>query len=243
MQFIHSGDMGDIIYFLPAVKYLHNKDVPTQIYIKPERFTRQVLDLKAVQPLMPLLAAQPYIDSIEMWNGEDGIDCNKWRETYQPTENLIQKQLSFLNVPLDCAADPWLCVQPKRVAKQVINRSFRYHCHFPIEFVEKDAIFIGTKREHTAWQAEFDRDIEYYPTKDLLQAAEVIAGSELFIGNQSCCYAIVEALKHNSILEVFLPSPNCISGRRNAQFVMGWTEKEYQIVKFDERAGGTDGTP
>lgn len=231
MNFKHSGDAGDLVYFLPAVKYLH-KHGPTHIYIKPEAFTRQPLTLAAIQFLLPLLNKQSYIDSVQMWNGEDGIDCNEWRRNYQFTENLIQKQLETIGVPVECATDPWIEINPKKVAKQVINRTFRYRCHFPIEFVEDDAIFIGSPREHIAWQAEFNRKIDYYPTKDFLEAAEVIAGAELFIGNQSCCYAICEGLKQNSILEVFLPSPNCITSRPNARFVFGWTEKEYQIRVF-----------
>jgi hypothetical protein len=47
------------------------------------------------------------------------------------------------------------------------------------------------------------------PTSTLLQIARVIAGSRLFVGNQSCPAAIAEGLKHSMILEVYRDLPNC----------------------------------
>ena len=226
MNYVHSGDLGDIVYFLPVMK--HN---PGNLYVKPASFTRQPLDMIKVKPLLPLLLSQSYILSVQEYQDEEGIDCNKWRENYPGHVNLCHRQMQCLNIPLSVSVDPWLTVIPKKIAKQVINRSTRYHGYFPIQFV-KDAIFVGTEKESKIFNIEFDVNIPFYPTKDLLEVAEVIAGAEQFIGNQSCCLSIAHGLKQKIICEVFVPSPNCIFERPNTQYAMGWTEKECAWIKF-----------
>ncbi len=54
---------------------------------------------------------------------------------------------------------------------------------------------------------------------DFLQLAQLIAGSRLFIGNQSLPFAIAEALKVNRLLEVYYKAPNvAVSGRNGYDF-------------------------
>lgn len=68
--------------------------------------------------------------------------------------------------------------------------------------------FVGTAAEHQ----DFCRSVGPVPwiaTADFLDLARVIAGSELFVGNQSCPSALAEGLKHTMILEVYPPLPNC----------------------------------
>lgn len=63
-------------------------------------------------------------------------------------------------------------------------------------------------------------EVEYQPTKDLLEVAKLIAGSPLFIGNQSSAMAIAEGLKHPRVQEVADWIPDCIyPGATNAQYV------------------------
>jgi hypothetical protein len=49
----------------------------------------------------------------------------------------------------------------------------------------------------------------YVPCGDLLEAAEIIAGAEIFIGNQSACNAIANGLGKKVILEVCNYAPDC----------------------------------
>ena len=58
----------------------------------------------------------------------------------------------------------------------------------------------------------------FHPTRDLLQAAEVIAGAELFIGNQSCPRAIAEGLKVAVVQETDRSRDNCHWERPNAWY-------------------------
>jgi hypothetical protein len=109
----------------------------------------------------------------------------------------------------------------------VIHRSPRYHNPlFPWkEVLEKYAgsvLMIGTHEEHEDLVSETGRkDVLHYETIDLLHAAAVIAGSSLFIGNQSCCFAIAEGLKHNAIQETWVEGPDCIFRRQNVRHVAG----------------------
>jgi hypothetical protein len=57
-------------------------------------------------------------------------------------------------------------------------------------------------------------------TKDLYEAAQVIAGCELFVGNQSACFWLAEAMKKRIVLEVWPGGPNCLIKRDGV--VNGW---------------------
>jgi ADP-heptose:LPS heptosyltransferase len=50
--------------------------------------------------------------------------------------------------------------------------------------------------------------VPHQPTSNLLEAARVIAGADLFVGNQSCCFWIAEAMKKKLVLEVWPQGPN-----------------------------------
>jgi SAM-dependent methyltransferase len=75
-------------------------------------------------------------------------------------------------------------------------------------------IFVGLPSEHEAFVKEFG-PVPFRPTKNFLELARLIAGCELYIGNQSAPYAIAEAMKHNAVLEVWPEGPNCIFYREN----------------------------
>ena len=45
--------------------------------------------------------------------------------------------------------------------------------------------------------------------KCCILTARIIAGSKIFIGNQSTPFAIAEGMKHNRILETDITIPNC----------------------------------
>ncbi len=79
-------------------------------------------------------------------------------------------------------------------------------------------LFVGLKHE---WREFIGHHgyVEYVPTANMLEVAQLIAGSDLFIGNQSCANAIAEGLKHNSIQETHLEYPDCVYVRPNASFI------------------------
>lgn len=117
----------------------------------------------------------------------------------------------------------WLTADPSPVSRGavVINRTSRYqNPHFPwaeiLEHYGSRIIFVGTAKEHLAFCDHYGK-VNYVETPDLWELARIIAGSSLFIGNQSSANAIAEGLKHHSIQETSLHIPDCIWRRKNAQ--------------------------
>ena len=74
---------------------------------------------------------------------------------------------------------------------------------------------VGSKAEYDAWAEEFD-GIGYVKTENLLDLAELIAGAQLFIGNQSCPLAIANGLGIPTIQERFLTDANCLFNREDS---------------------------
>jgi hypothetical protein len=108
---------------------------------------------------------------------------------------------------------PWLSVEANKVAPIIINRASRWPgWHFPwreiVRHFYDEIAFIGLPEEHAAFQKEFGK-VFYLPCADLLEAAEIIAGADLFVGNQSACNAIANGLGKRIVLEVCNYAPDC----------------------------------
>ncbi len=246
----HSGDAGDLIYSLPILVHygagpLHLN--ACQIGVKSDG-TKSGLSNDLIDALRPLLESQPYVTEVKLWDGCDveyDIDIVRLDRNDYRRHNLSHVFLNKFSVPFD-QLTPWISVEPNKVAPIVFARSPRYRNHTILwrSFIRdngSNCIFIGFPDEH----AHFQRDcgnITYYPTKDLLEVARVIAGSELFIGNQSAPYAIAEAMKVNTVQEVFTQCPNCKFTRPNATYLESardrmMFERRYRLKKQEKNAG------
>lgn len=106
--------------------------------------------------------------------------------------------------------DPWLTVpNPRKLEGRdvVINRTGRWlppELHniwnqWKSEGVESRAVFIGLPEEHVAFMQHTGWNIPHQPTKDLLEMAEIIAGAEVFVGNQSVALSIAIGLNHPNV--------------------------------------------
>ena len=230
MVFKHSGDQGDIIYSLAAAKAIGGG----VFYITPSKWeVRQPPTKENCGNILPLLDCQKYLWASSFT--DNGVshadyDLNKFRETilgHANSGSIFQHHLKSAGVtwPED---KPWLEVDFKIVLPEkpiVISRSLRYHNPEITwaSFVKKHGnrmIFIGHDEEHS----EFIKSFGYVPkieTRTLLDAARIIAGSKVFIGNQSCPMAIALGLGVNVIQEVWEPDANCILKRKNALYIRG----------------------
>jgi hypothetical protein len=56
-------------------------------------------------------------------------------------------------------------------------------------------VFIGLPEEYEAFKKLTGWNIEHYPTQTLLDVAEVIAGCEQFLGNQSVALSVAQGLR------------------------------------------------
>jgi len=234
----HAGDIGDLLAFLPVIRYFGGG----VLYIEAAPYTRQFLTPDKWRDLDLLLKEQPYIVDVLPWNGERVSICgNDFRahmgralrkgDPAARRKSLVDWQLEAHGVPLTEKDKAWLGVEPEVVAPVVINRTgpgrqphHVYHNpNFPWHRVwqkyHKEAVFVGLPEEHEVFCAACG-DVARYPTADLYQAAKVIAGAKLFIGNQSACFWMAEGMKKNIVLEVWPSGPNSLIHRPGAHH--GW---------------------
>ena len=184
--------------------------------------------------LEPLVRLQPYIADIQIIQPGDPVDWRSedFRERhYTKGETLMRAHLNHLIKTRGIgqgftSTDPWLFnvdPSPRSKGRVVINRTGRYRNPvFPwteiVAHYRNKLLFVGLKHE---WREFIGHHgyVEFVPTDNMLEVAQLIQGSDLFIGNQSCANAICEGLKHDSIQEVCLEFPDCVYVRPNARYV------------------------
>jgi hypothetical protein len=231
-----AGDAGDLIFLLGILQELPGG--PHTLLLEKSELTTLKTDV-AVRRLHGLLnrlvIAQPYIKEFRSATPDDKIEWHSgsFREGshHVPTNTLQNAHLSHLRTILRTAPArvghrPWISIKPSKdsAGKILINRTERYNNPFfpwkqVVDFYgASNILFAGTELEHLKFTEKFG-NVPHYETQDFYEVAALIAGSSLFIGNQSCANAICEGLKHTSIQETSLIIPDCIFSRDNAQHV------------------------
>lgn len=229
------GDAGDIIYALGVIRQI--PDGPHTLCLRYGNSTKY-RDSQGIQKLLeligPLAVKQHYIADAKVIDPSTPVDwaSERFRDNglfFAPGESLMQAHLNNLikvhSIGRDFSLDePWLSVDPSPTTKGriVINRTERYRNDFfswsdVVRHYGDRLLFIGLPHEHQQFCDQFGR-VEFTPTSNMLDTAELIAGSDLFIGNQSCANAINEGLKHRSIQETCLWIPDCVFRRANGVF-------------------------
>lgn len=176
------------------------------------------------EAIRPLLVAQPYIEDVRWHAGEKvDHDFTNFRSMYKSGRSLAVTQAIFIGADPEGSRTRWLDVTSSNNGRVIIHRSPRYHNEmFPwaevLDYFGKQAIYCGLWDEFQQFVAE-NGHCEFYQPKDYLELAQLISGSELFIGNQSSPYAVAEGLKHNSIQETHDRNHDCIFERPNAKYI------------------------
>jgi hypothetical protein len=233
LNFLHSGNAGDIIYALPSIKKLHElTGVPINLYLKlnVQNKLREghnhplgniMLNQKMVDMLFPLLRAQSYISTTEVYsNKQIDIDLDYFRSGFIPMDaSNIARWCGYITGVTPDLWKPWLTVEPDTSFAQdiVIARSARYHNKtISYSFINQynNLKFIGVKSEYKEIKRLIPK-IEWVEQADFLQMARIIAGCKFFIGNQSFPYAVAEALKVPRILEVAYDVVNVVPEGEN----------------------------
>jgi hypothetical protein len=223
--FKHSGNAGDIIYALPTLQTL-SQDAKASLYLhlnqKADYGKMQhplgnvMLNEGILQRLMPLLQAQGYIHHIAAYNQESidyDFDLIRSYPFMHNAGSIARWYFYFFATNADLGA-AWLTVTAKEEYKDtiVVARSFRYRQPLiNYRFLQRysNIVFVGLEDEYKDMKKQIP-SIQYQPVKDFLELAQIIAGSKLFIGNQSFPFSIAEGLKVKRILEVYIPCPNVI---------------------------------
>ncbi len=222
-SFKHSGNAGDIIYSLPvAIALSHDRSIHYYLNVgqkghygkRPHPLGGLMLNEKMADMLKPLLLSQSYITLCEQYQNQPvDFDLDLIRSHPFPLNrgNISRWYFYLFAVNADLSK-PWLRVEADRNWNEyiVISRSQRYQAPgISYSFLGKyrKKIFVGVEAEWKEMKEQLP-GIEYKPVNDFLELAKMIAGSRLFIGNQSFPFSIAEALKTKRLLEVYHLCPN-----------------------------------
>jgi hypothetical protein len=220
-----SGDAGDFLVSLSLAKQLgiDHVNIVNHASLRSSFTDRAHL-------VIPLAESQPFIKSVTVYGKvhSRNVDVSNMRRFHQRDKTLLEMQRKEVifqtgeHVKYD--SSPWLTsdkssYSPGRI---VIARSPRYNNpRFPWKEIRSHfndrLLFLGLRDEHKAFEREFGM-VEHYQSKDLLEAAQIINGGDLFIGNQSSPNAITQGLGKSSILEVSEHSVDCIYKRDNVTY-------------------------
>src|SRR5688500_17669953 len=226
------GDLGDFIYVLGILSQL-DKGAHT-LLLQPSRVTKGGGIIRSAHLVTDLALKQPYIADCRPQKPGEYCDWNSGNFRgggfHVATDTLMNAHLRHLIKTLGIGHGitgkaQWLTADPSpaTAGRVVINCTERYRNEFfpwkeIMDHYGSTTLFVGTEREHQIFRDRYGA-IEYLPTKNLLELAEVIAGCELFIGNQSVAHAIAEGLKKPLIQETSLSIPDCVFMRPGAQHV------------------------
>jgi hypothetical protein len=225
--FAHSGDIGDLVAALPAMRQLGGGHIvicePNLKYQRP----RESMRGKRFDSIKPLLAAHPFIKSVTYNPNpcESDFDFSCFRQDYRPGENLARWQARFAGID-ELDESPWIVARksPESKGRVVIARSPRYHnSTFPwrkiVTQYGSKLLFVGLPDEHTVFEREFNCRVQYKRTENMKYLADLIAGADLFIGNQSSPAWVAMGLGQNLVMEVWPEAPNSMVQRQNARFI------------------------
>lgn len=226
LSFKHSGNAGDIIYALPNIKYICEKNnCRAEVFIhlnQPSSFDEKshpignvMMNQIMYDMLRPLLLQQDYIQNVEEYQPDVEIDydldkfrtdnknlsagnISKWIEVSYPE---LRGNLNEPSIKVPSVKNDYI----------LVNRTSRYNNLF-IDYTildNENVWFIGTEKEFKQFTLHV-KNIRHLVVDDFLQLAQYIAGCKLFIGNQSMPFAIAEQLKVKRILEQYIYAPNVI---------------------------------
>jgi hypothetical protein len=228
LKFRHSGDLGDLCHAMALLQEV--KGGPHSLFFVDRACTKPLVSRSKL--IAPLFERQPYIKEVVCTEDAPDYDLAEFRGFHRADISLLEAQRQYMNSRYKTnlqtkGRKPWLTnIDPKSEADVIIARSPRYHNHlFPwlkvmnhLRSTKAKVLFIGPAEEHRAFTTQFG-PVEHKATKDLLEAAELIAGASLFIGNQSSPLAVAEGLKAPRIAEVCLGVCDTIFYDEKAQWV------------------------
>lgn len=194
--------------------------------------------------LVPLLEAQPYVDHCEVWEGQKfelNFDAIREGNLCNMPNGLIQKWI-WASIPsLTCdLSKPWIHVEPKddliTKDKIVVNLTERYRnpniTYFFLKEYEEHLIFAGTDKEYENFSNEYKIRCPLLKVDNFLELAECLLMAKVFLGNQSFCWNLAEAMKIPRVLELCSFAPNCFSIGPNGYDFFNQQSLEYFIEKI-----------
>lgn len=219
LTFKHSGVFGDLLYSLPVVKrygggyfYLHLDRINWigQHYYghAPHGLHQGRMSQQDLNYMRDFMLAQDYITGFDALPPDVQVkhDLDRFRDifVYHPANYVAIYAFTFGIVDAyNLWMQPWLSVPaPQRIARVVFNRTERSlppvisekWQQWRDEGIEKDAVFVGLEHEYELFKQSIGYQIPHHKTQTMLELASVIAGADLYIGNQSQGLALAQGL-------------------------------------------------
>lgn len=230
LRYKHSGAFGDLIYALPICKhfgpgefYLHLNQIDWigQHYYgsAPAPFHQGRMTVKDFEYMRSFMLEQAYITSFDCLNTattEITHNLDRFRPMFvgHPDNyiHIYAEVFGLREIRHTLSSEPWLTVnRPKKPSEPrdvCINRSQRWIPTKPTTEwamlrpqLEDRSFFVGLPIEYAAFKDQIAWDIPHVLTDTMLDVAEYIAGSALYIGNQSQSLALALGLGKNVICE------------------------------------------
>ena len=242
--FKHSGDLGDIVYSLPAIKKMGGGSLLLDTTGgKGESWCeKQCIDGKtkfnkvSFNFIQPLIEAQEYIRECREWSPEDKVDVNLngFREKFSDpnsrskTKNLLDLHMDYLNLDEWDPNEPWLVGTEKAELdrKIIVCRSPRMQSNYPWfqsnKFMFRDsAVFVGLDKEHEFFEWTFGITIPHIKVSNALEMLNYISSCDIFIGNSTFALSLAIGLGSIKVIqEVESHFPTTVfKGKRNMQYV------------------------
>jgi hypothetical protein len=231
----HAFNAGDLLTILPGLKNLYEKN-GTKIKLMqrlnlsadyghanyhPVQFGGKHVCLNEYMfnMLKPLVEYQEYIGEFTIWQGEV-VDFN-YDLTRQHSQmplpagpihfwpTLIYPQLlpkvddAWINVPDNVSL-------PNNLIYLNFTERYRndYIHYFFLKEHEFNLRFVGTEREHEQFCQQWKLNIPHFKPDDFLILAQALKKAKLFLGCQSMCWHLCDAMKVPRLLEVCSQYPN-----------------------------------
>lgn len=231
ISFKTSGLSGDIIHYLAGIKQVCNENqAKADIFVWLDQvgflydgaqhpYGGKMMNQYAFDMMKPLVESQGYVNLFQVWSGQEiQVDLDKIREVkimmpYGSLSRWIFYKYPDMTAPLH---EPWLDLNNVQYQSNdiLINRTSRYRnpyiSYFFLERYRPFLKFVGLEEEHKQFQDEWKFELPYIRVDNFYELADAISDCKFFIGNQSMCFAIAEALKVPRILEVCQFAPNVI---------------------------------
>ena len=198
--------------------------------------------------LKPLLENQYYIEKYEIYNGQEyDLDLDKVRMqifTNQPLGS-INRWIFYVYPQMSCdLSQSWIKKEelPHYLGlfefsnKLIINFTFRYrNTIIDYNFLKKyqdKLFFVGLKEEKDFFCKQWGLKIDHKETNNFRELSAFFSMSKGFLGNQSFCYQLAEALKIPRILELSPAIPNVIPIGDKAYDFYHQEAVEYYVEKI-----------
>ena len=234
IKFIHSGNIGDIIYALPTVQSLLTKynEEEAEFHLianHPAEYAPDVkhplgnvyMNEKIAEMLVPLLKSQRYISSVTVNQFSDyeniikqprSINLDMFRKGTPNfySNSIVRWYFSVFGTWYPVWED-WMTIDPDLTykGKFLFARSLRTRSPSPLYYYflkeYKDRmVFIGLEDEYTDFLKLGGPECQFKKFDNFLELGRAIAGCDFFYGNSTFSYSIAEAIKIPRMIEISL---------------------------------------